>query len=219
MNISSILQTAYASSLTGKADSTSGGEGFAAFLEAGKPSEATAPAGTAFDGAPSFAQEWALKYGVDIYKQTLSKYAQKGTPDAESGKLSVHIHPTALARMENDLEFRAEMEQKIADAAALFASDEYKENGVKGMSLTINADGSTEITLAYAEAIEVEDDELLKKLMKKVDEICESVHLMIMEKVAQQEANEVYVKAAAEGQRLKMVFEMNNEAVPEQAVV
>ncbi len=120
---------------------------FAQVKEAIEQESAVSTSGTrVFSGASDYILEWAQKYNVHI--------SVTAVPDGENGtympalknepKLPlVHIHPKALERMENDIEFRNKVENSIrVHSQAMHYITERGGDAIAGTSITIHEDGS-----------------------------------------------------------------------------
>ena len=122
-----------------------------------------------FRDAPDFVIEWAQKYNVHIIK-SLVRNDSDGTIVKHPLKLpTVNIHPTALARMLHDLDFR----RSIEEALHRFAIETHKilsrnRDGLAGGVINIYADGSFGFRpVEERETVERPDTwEMTKVLMK-----------------------------------------------------
>lgn len=213
MFISAVADTTIKTQEAIKSQTANGGADFAAIMEKEKTLNTEK---RVFKGAPDFIFEWAEKYNVHISK-TAVPLGQNGpyTPavDGIAPLPTVHIHPKALERMINDPAFAEKIEKDIArmsNGMHRAMNDGVAEGLIlDGTSITIHEDGSVTCEVFVSEEAKEENWELVEALMKKVDAICEAMHIANEEKVQQQLDAIRSNRAISEFRRINMNITQN----------
>lgn len=206
LNVLAVMDTITQSQQQTGIQTANGSAGFAEAMEAAAIEKN--PNLRIFKDAPDFVVEWANKYNVHISK-TAVRDGQNGPYTPAVGGVAklptVHIHPKALERMENDPEFAKQVEADIARiSTGMHRALDEGGDAVAGTSITIHADGNVTFEVTKNEAGKADNWEEVEALMKKVDAICEEMHVANIEKVKRQLETVQKNRATAEFQRIRV---------------